>query len=66
MTHSTSASRRIVVGVDSSDNASRAAAWAAREAADRGLPLHVVHAIDVPGAMGRPFEQLSDHGVLEQ
>jgi nucleotide-binding universal stress UspA family protein len=56
MTYSTDAPRRIVVGVDSSDNASRAAAWAAREAADRGLALHVVHAIDLPGAMGRQFE----------
>jgi nucleotide-binding universal stress UspA family protein len=40
--------RRIVVGVDSSDNAAHAAAWAAREAADRGLALHLVHALDFP------------------
>jgi nucleotide-binding universal stress UspA family protein len=56
MTYSTEAPRRIVVGVDSSDNGSRAAAWAAREAADRGSGLLVVHAIDLPGAMGRQFE----------
>ena len=56
LTHNTTAPRHIVVGVDSSDNASRAAAWAAHEAADRSLPLHVVHAIDVSGAMGRQFE----------
>ena len=42
----TTTPRRIVVGVDSSDNASRAAAWAAREAVDRGLQLHLVHALD--------------------
>jgi nucleotide-binding universal stress UspA family protein len=40
--------RRIVVGVDSSDNAARAAAWAASEAAHRGLALHLVHALDFP------------------
>ncbi|MHA6757974.1 universal stress protein [Streptacidiphilus sp. PAMC 29251] len=56
MASSRAAPRRIIVGVDSSDNASRAAAWAGREAAERGLPLHVVHAIDLPGAMGRRFE----------
>jgi nucleotide-binding universal stress UspA family protein len=56
MTQNTVTPRRIVVGVDSSDNASRAATWAAREAADRGLPLHLVHAIDLPGVMGRQFE----------
>lgn len=50
------ASPRIVVGVDPSDNAARAAAWAAREAADRGLPLHLVHAIDLPGSMGMVIE----------
>ncbi|HEV2635691.1 MAG TPA: universal stress protein [Actinocrinis sp.] len=47
---------RIVVGVDFSENAVRAADWAAREAADRGLELHVVHALDLPGAMGELTE----------
>jgi nucleotide-binding universal stress UspA family protein len=56
MTHNPSAPRRIVVGVDSSDNAARAADWAAREAADRSLPLHLVHALDLPGAMGMVIE----------
>jgi len=56
MTHSTAASRRVIVGVDCSDNASRAAVWAAREAADRGLALRVVHALDVPGMLGWEFE----------
>ena len=54
--HRVAAPRRIIVGVDSSDNASRAATWAGREAADRGLPLHLVHALDEPGAMGKRFE----------
>jgi len=61
MTENTPASdaaapRRVVVGVDHSDNAARAAAWAAREAADRGLPLHLVHAIDLPGPLGMIIE----------
>jgi nucleotide-binding universal stress UspA family protein len=43
---------RIIVGVDSSDNATRAAAWAAREATDRALPLHLVHALDFPATAG--------------
>lgn len=48
--------RRIVAGVDPSDNAARAAAWAAREAAHRGLTLHLVHALGLadPGATTTP------------
>ena len=46
------AQRRIVAGVDSSDHAARAAVWAAREAADRGLMLHLVHALDFPAPAG--------------
>ena len=37
---------RIVVGVDASQHAARAAAWAADEAARRGAVLHVIHALD--------------------
>jgi nucleotide-binding universal stress UspA family protein len=47
---------RIVVGIDPSENAARAADWAAREAVDRGLALHLVHALDLPGAMGELVE----------
>ena len=48
MTTNTS-SRRIVVGIDSSGNAARAAEWAARTATDRGgTPLHLVHALNQP------------------
>ena len=39
---------RILVGVDASAHAARALAWAAREAAARGLPLHLVNALDLP------------------
>jgi nucleotide-binding universal stress UspA family protein len=48
MTENTVNEGRVVVGVDTSDNAARAAAWAAREAADRGLKLVIVHALDLP------------------
>ena len=42
---------RIVVGVDASQHAARAAAWAAEEATQRGVPLHVIHALDTdPGS----------------
>lgn len=41
--------RRIIVGVDPSANATRAAEWAAHEATDRGgTPLHLVHALNQP------------------
>jgi nucleotide-binding universal stress UspA family protein len=48
--------RRIVAGVDFSDNAARAAGWAAREAVDRALPLHLVYALDLPDAAGMLVE----------
>ncbi len=47
---------RIVVGVDFSENAARAADWAACEAADRGTALHLVHALDLPNALGELIE----------
>ena len=47
---------RVVVGIDSSDNAARAADWAGREAVGRGLALHLVHALDLPGAVGKLIE----------
>ena len=48
----TTSRRRVVAGVDSSENAARAAAWAAREAADRGLSLHLAHAMNFPAPAG--------------
>ena len=50
------APRRVVVGIDTSDNSARAAAWAAREAFGRGLPLHLVYATDLPGPIGMVIE----------
>jgi nucleotide-binding universal stress UspA family protein len=47
MTQSPSAPRRIVVGVDTSENALRAALWAARQAADLHVPVLLVHALDL-------------------
>ncbi|HTJ70917.1 MAG TPA: universal stress protein [Actinospica sp.] len=40
--------RRVVVGVDRSENAAGAARWAAQEALSRGAPLTVVHAVHPP------------------
>jgi nucleotide-binding universal stress UspA family protein len=56
MTQNTPASARVVVGVDPSDNAAAAASWAAREAAERGLELHLVHATDLPGIANAVIE----------
>ncbi|HZU56623.1 MAG TPA: universal stress protein [Actinocrinis sp.] len=47
MTQTPSTPQRIVVGVDSSDNALHAAIWAARLAVDLGVPLLLVHALDL-------------------
>jgi nucleotide-binding universal stress UspA family protein len=52
MTFKTTRPGRIVVGVDSSGNAARAATWAAKEATERGLSLHLVHALDLPPSLG--------------
>ncbi|HEU5355118.1 MAG TPA: universal stress protein [Actinocrinis sp.] len=62
MTQPLSSPRRIVAGVDTSDNAMRAATWAARQAADLGLPLHLVHALDVPPPPG----VLAEHSPLQR
>jgi nucleotide-binding universal stress UspA family protein len=56
MTQTTSILRRIVVGVDPSENALRAAEWAARQATDLMLPLHLVHALDLSPGPGSVIE----------
>lgn len=66
MTRNSPTPRRIVVGVDFSDNAARAAGWAAREAGERGLPLHVVHSIDLPAAMVEAFRPPGAGAVREE
>jgi len=55
------ARRRIVAGVDSSAHAARAAAWAAREAVDRGLTLHLAHAMNFPP----PADMIAPVGYVE-
>ncbi|MFY7069987.1 universal stress protein [Nocardiopsis changdeensis] len=39
---------RVVVGIDGSDNGQAALEWAAAEAARRGVPLRIVHALGMP------------------
>jgi nucleotide-binding universal stress UspA family protein len=54
--HSESSQDRwpVVVGVDASQYAARAIAWAAREAAARGVPLHLIHALDTAPSSALP------------
>lgn len=47
---------RVVVGVDTSEHALRAALWAAREAHDRAGSLTVVNALDLPAGPARVLE----------
>lgn len=44
----------VIVGIDGSDSALRAAEWAAHEARDRGLPVRLVHAFDWPDSLLDP------------
>jgi nucleotide-binding universal stress UspA family protein len=47
----TNRGRPVIVGIDASQHAARAADWAAAEAVERGLPLNVIHALDFdPGS----------------
>ena len=48
----TAAGRPVVVGVDDSAHAMRAAMWAAAEAVERGPALHLIHAFDDDPASG--------------
>ena len=55
------ATRRVVVGIDGSRGAARAAAWAARLAAHRDAQLQLLHAIHLTGAVSLitrlPFDE---------
>lgn len=46
--NTTDAPRRIIVGVDDSENAADAARWAADEAAARGDELHLIYSLNFP------------------
>jgi nucleotide-binding universal stress UspA family protein len=52
MTDDTTVQKRIVAGVDYSDSSLHAAGWAAREAVDRHVALHLVHALELPASTG--------------
>ncbi len=62
--------QRVVVGVDASHHAAHAADWAAREAEQRGMPLHVIHALDAdpssalsgPGAYSTRIRAVTESG----
>lgn len=60
---------RIIVGVDASEHAARALAWALEEARVRGVDVEVVHAVRQPDVVAMPavlpmpsHEQLIDAG----
>ncbi|WP_017606617.1 universal stress protein [Nocardiopsis alkaliphila] len=61
---------KVIVGVDGSKTGERALAWAAGEAARRGWPLLLVHALDMPLVMSvyagptrfPPSEEITERG----
>ncbi|MGW3045624.1 universal stress protein [Kitasatospora sp. NPDC001159] len=58
--------RSVVLGVDARDTGSMTAAWAADEAARRGLPLRLVHAVPSVFREFRPFDQGRYHKALRE
>lgn len=50
-------SHRVVVGIDGSACATRAAVWAATESLDRGVPLTLVHALHLPALPLPPLDR---------
>ena len=57
----TDAPRRVIVGVDDSQNAAEAARWAADEAAEHGFELHLIYGLNFPAQAALlspvPFEE---------
>ncbi|MFJ6771915.1 universal stress protein [Kitasatospora sp. NPDC091257] len=58
--------RPVVLGVDAHDTGSMPAAWAADEAARRGLPLRLVHAVPSLYREFRPFDEGRYHTALRE
>lgn len=58
--------RPVVLGVDALDTGSMPAAWAADEAARRGLPLRLVHAVPSLYREFRPFDEGRYHTALRE
>jgi nucleotide-binding universal stress UspA family protein len=52
--HQTSGTAEVVVGIDGTETAARAAAWAVSEARLRGAPLRIVHAAPYATADNKP------------
>ncbi|MFG2905051.1 universal stress protein [Kitasatospora sp. NPDC048286] len=56
----------VVLGVDAHETGSMAAAWAADEAARKGLPLRLVHAVPSLYREFRPFDEGRYHKALRE
>ncbi|WP_439681253.1 universal stress protein [Embleya sp. MST-111070] len=56
----------IIVGVEHTDAGRLAVVWAADEAARRGLPLHLIHALDWPAGADRHPETNPHHQTWSQ
>ncbi|MCK6210161.1 universal stress protein [Georgenia sp. EYE_87] len=54
----------VVVGVDGSDRSVRAVSWAAKEAARRGAPLHLVYAFEWP-ALAEGYDPVPPDELLQ-
>ncbi|MET8540263.1 universal stress protein [Kitasatospora sp. NPDC004799] len=65
-TRSDDAARPVVLGVDAHDTGRMTAAWAADEAARRGLPLRLVHAVPALFREFHPFDEGRYHKALRE
>ncbi len=66
VTARTGAPRHVVVGVDGSENAAAALAWAVEEAASDQAQLDIAHTWSFPYASSFPMAPAMDLGVFEQ